>query len=136
VVVARSDALHGQRLGRTIPDENRRQLAGAYAGTYRAATFDGTEHVFGFHRLDLAKGWTVVAAQPAAVFDAPRRTAAGMLVAGALLALALRAAFVIVAARAVLLPVRRLEAYAPAGSPGMAACRRRRGRPRRSHPHG
>lgn len=112
VVVARSDALHGQRLGRTIPDENRRHLAGAHAGTYRPATFDGTEHVFGFHRLDLAKGWTVIAAQPAAVFNAPRRTAAGMLVAGALLALAFGAAFVIVAARAVLLPVRRLEAYA------------------------
>jgi len=112
VVAARSDALHEQRLGQPIPEENRRVLAAATSGTYRAATLDGMEHVFGFHRLGVAAGWTLVTAQPAAAFDAPRRAAARMLVTGALLALGIGAVFAVVVAQSVLAPVRRLNAYA------------------------
>ncbi|MGG5890902.1 PAS domain-containing protein [Falsiroseomonas sp. HC035] len=112
VVVARSDALHSQRFGQTIPEENRRQLAAAPSGIYRAAALDGAEQVFGFHRLDTAPGWTVVAAQPAASFDAAWRAAAHALGTGALLALTLGSMLTILVARGVLVPVRRLEVYA------------------------
>ncbi|MFC7473895.1 PAS domain-containing protein [Dankookia sp. GCM10030260] len=112
VVVARSDALHSQRFGQTIPEENRRRLAAAPSGLYRAAALDGAEQVFGFHRLDTAPGWTVVAAHPAASFDAAWRAAALALGTGALFALTLGGTLAILAARGVLVPVRRLEVYA------------------------
>ncbi|WP_203076149.1 PAS domain-containing protein [Falsiroseomonas ponticola] len=112
VVVARSDAHHGRRTGQPIPAANRRQLAAAPAGLYRAATFDGVPHVFGFHRLALAEGWTVVAAEPAAGFDAAWRITALTLGAGAGLALLLGCGLAFVIARLVLQPVRRLEAHA------------------------
>jgi PAS domain S-box-containing protein len=112
VVVARSDALHVQRFGQPIPEENRRLLAEAASGTYRAAAFDGVPHVFGFRRLGAASGWNVVVAQPAAAFDAPRHAAVRMLATGALVALTIGSLLAAAVARSVLTPVRRLESYA------------------------
>ncbi len=113
-VVARSDELHERRLGQPIPPENRRRSATAESGFHRAVASGGAEHVFGFHRLRAAPGWIVAVAQPAADFDAAWRVPALTLGAGALVALLLGCGLAALAARAVLGPLRRLEAHARA----------------------
>ncbi len=112
VVVARSDALHDRRVGQPVPAEARQRQAASASGFYRADTIDGVPHVFGFHRLAHAAGWTVVVAQPAAGFDGTWRVTALTLGAGAVLALALGGGLAVLIARLVLQPVRRLETHA------------------------
>ena len=118
VVVARSDARHEELVGRAIPPENARRIDGRGAGLYRAAALDGAEHVFGFHKLDAAPGWTVFVAAPAAAFDAAWRWPLLAFAAGGVLALASGGALALLAARGVLGPVRRLTEHARALAEG------------------
>jgi PAS domain S-box-containing protein len=110
-VVARSDALHAELLGRPIP-EGRAALLSAPEGLYRAVALDGTERVFAFRGLDAAPGWTVALGQPAGALAAAAREPVATVLRGGAAALVLGALLALLAAWRILRPLRRLEAHA------------------------
>jgi PAS domain S-box-containing protein len=114
VVVAQSDARQQRLFGQPLPGGARWRLGAGTAGSHRGQDVAGDAHVFSFHRLAQAPGWMVLAGQPAAAFDAVWRGPALALAAGAILALLLGAAAAALAARAVVGPIRQLEAHARA----------------------
>ncbi|TCZ52616.1 PAS domain S-box protein [Roseicella aquatilis] len=112
VLVARSDALHGELLGRPIPDANLRHFAGQASGLYRALSIEGTERVFAFHGVPSAPGWTVFVGQPAATLAAAWRGPLLALAAGGGLALALGTVLALLAGRQILHPIDLLDRHA------------------------
>ncbi|MFC7736422.1 hypothetical protein ACFQX4_11305 [Roseomonas sp. GCM10028921] len=114
VIVARSDAPHEKVVGRHIPAEAVPRYLGPEEGIYRATPLEGTESFIAFRAVPNAPGWTVLVAEPVARFDAAWR---GPLLAGGSLAILIGAGLAALAARAILVPLRRLEA------PGRAARR-------------
>lgn len=114
ILVARSDTEHDRLVGRPVPAQNLQRFTGMEGGFYRAVALDGVERVFGFAAVPAAEGWTVVAAEPAARFDAAWRWPLLMLLASGALAIALGGLAAAFVARRILRPVRQLSRHAEA----------------------
>jgi PAS domain S-box-containing protein len=118
VVVARSDAMHATMLGRRIPEERDATLSAGEEGVYRAVAIDGTDRIFAFQHLEVAPGWTVAAAMPAAALATAAQEPLAAVLRGGLVALILGALLALLAASRILRPLRRLEAHARAIAAG------------------
>ncbi|HEV7264931.1 MAG TPA: PAS domain-containing protein [Falsiroseomonas sp.] len=118
VLVARSDALHAGLAGRPLPPGSVRSFAEAEGGLFRFTGLDGTDRVFGFNAVPSAPGWRVFVGAPAATLAATWRAPLLNLALGGILALLIGGWLALVAARRILLPVRRLREHALAVASG------------------
>lgn len=114
-IIARS--MDGERsVGRPVPDWTTLTALGTDKGSFRAATIEGRQIVFGFQRIAGTPGWAAVVGEPAATFDARwRDPILSMLAAGAatiLLALGLAALLTRQVLRPISLLAGRAEAIA------------------------
>ena len=114
VIVARSDRQHDAVIGRPLPPENARRLAGRQSGMFHGPALDGVEQIFAFHGVPSAPGWTVFVAAPAAALATAWRAPMLNMAAGGALALLLGGVFALLVARRIVLPVRRLRDHAMA----------------------
>jgi PAS domain S-box-containing protein len=123
-LVARSDALHEQLVGRLAPPDMRAQFEGRAAGTLRGRTLDGVERVVAFQAVPGATGWRVFVAEPATVFDSAWQGPVLALAAGGAVLFLAAGVLAVLAARKVLRPVRALGRHAAAlaaGTPDTSA---------------
>ncbi|WP_128080080.1 PAS domain-containing protein [Roseicella frigidaeris] len=111
-IIARSDARHGQMVGRTLPPANQAQFVNHREGRFRGISLMGIDTVYAFHGLAAAPGWTVFVGEPAAAIEAARRGPLLALAAGGLLALALGGSLALLQARRILRPLARLHDHA------------------------